>query len=418
MNSILLDLMRAGNRYNPERDIHFYVMPHWPGNTVNSWRRLFYSALGTGMTIVNLFEFRPVQAAYTENHVSLPEMYTTVRDAFYELGTFEDIVQAGHVRWGNVGLWYSRAGDAWHDDAVPFGPNKRALYIAIRHQQVQLDIVDEDDALRGTLKDYKVIYLTDRHVSTHASQAIADWVKAGGTLFATAGAGMRDQYDKPNAILQGLLGVKETELLIDTDQPTQYEKQDLPFYQPIDEVKLADDASVTMPVIGSQSLIELSGASAAAAFKDGQPAVAVNTVGSGKTYYAAFLPGLSYFKPAMPMMPVDRGSTDDASAHFIPTAFDAGADKVIGMPVADIARPVTASNNLVQATIIDSDKGMAIVLANWAGKPIKGLTVTLHEATNAKAITLATGGDVKVDRGDGVVTFTLDLDVADAIILR
>lgn len=417
MNSILMDLMRAGNRYNPERDIHFYVMPHWPGNTVNSWRRLFYSALGTGMTIVNLFEFRPVQVAYTENHTSLPEMYTTVRDAFYELGSFEDIVQSGNVRWGNVGLWYSRAGDSWHDDEVPFGPNKRALYVAIRHQQVQLDIVDEDDALRGTLASYKVIYLTERHVSTHASQALADWVKAGGTLFATAGAGMRDQYDKPNTILQDLMGVKETELQIDTEQPLDYEKQDLPFYQPIGEVKIAD---ATTPVIGARSMVEVASgdATVSATFKDGKPAMVVNKTGQGQTYYAAFLPGLSYFKPAMPMMPVDRGSTDDASAHFIPTEFDATANEIIGMPVKDIARPVTTSNPLVQATIIDSEKGMAIVLANWAGKPIKGLKVTLHEAIGAKSVTLATAGEVHTARGEAEAIFTLDLDVADTIIVR
>jgi len=42
------------------------------------------------MKIVNLFEFRPVQAAYTENHVDQPEMYREVRRAFHELGTFEE----------------------------------------------------------------------------------------------------------------------------------------------------------------------------------------------------------------------------------------------------------------------------------------------------------------------------------------
>ena len=98
MNAINLDLFRAGLRGKPDRKILYYVMPHWPGNTPASWRRMFHNALGHGMKIVDLFEFRPVQAAYTENHVSNPETYATVLKTFRELGQYEDIVQAGQRR--------------------------------------------------------------------------------------------------------------------------------------------------------------------------------------------------------------------------------------------------------------------------------------------------------------------------------
>jgi ABC-type multidrug transport system ATPase subunit len=97
INHINLDLFRAALRGKPDRKIMYYVMPHWPGNTPNTWRRLFYGALGHGMKIVNLFEFRPVQAAYTENHVSSNEMYATVLRSFRELGLFEDLVQRKQV---------------------------------------------------------------------------------------------------------------------------------------------------------------------------------------------------------------------------------------------------------------------------------------------------------------------------------
>ena len=36
-------------------------------------------------------------------------------------------------------------------------------------------------------------------------------------------------------------------------------------------------------------------------------------------YFAAFLPGVSYFAPAIPLRPVDRSSVDESMAHFIPT---------------------------------------------------------------------------------------------------
>src|SRR5207237_2589766 len=144
------------------------------------------------MKIVNLFEFRPVQAAYTENHVTGPEMYQQVRTALHELGQFEDIVQDGRVSPARAGLWFSETADIWDDDRPPFDAAKRTLYLAIRHQQLPLDVVVEADALAGELRQYKLLYLADAHVSAAASKVIANWVVAGGRLFATAGAGMFD----------------------------------------------------------------------------------------------------------------------------------------------------------------------------------------------------------------------------------
>ena len=126
MNGINLDLFRAGLRGKPDRKILYYVMPHSPGNTPASWRRMFHNALGHGMKIVDLFEFRPVQAAYTENHVSNPEMYAMVLKTFRELGQYEDIVQAGQRRPAEAGLWFSETADIWDDNGGSFGAAKRA----------------------------------------------------------------------------------------------------------------------------------------------------------------------------------------------------------------------------------------------------------------------------------------------------
>ena len=236
MNNLNLDLFRAGLRGKPDRKILYYVMPHWPGNTPRMWRRLFYGALGHGMKIVDLFEFRPVQAAYTENHVTNSAMYATVLRSFRELGLFEDIVQDGHVRAAEAGLWFSETGDIWGDSHGSFAPAKRALYTAIRHQQLPLDVLVEQDALDGTLGRYRVLYLTDRHVRTAAARKIAEWVRGGGVLLATAGAGMFDEYHRPNAVLRELLGVEPTALEEPAGAQVRFIKQDLPFAQPLDTV--------------------------------------------------------------------------------------------------------------------------------------------------------------------------------------
>ena len=158
------------------------------------------------MTNFNLFELRPVQAAYTENHVDRPQMYQAIRTALHELGMFEDIVQDGQVRGGTTALWFSEAADVWDDNHDPFAAAKRSLYIAIRHQQTFLDVVVEGDDLTR----YRVLYLTDRHVGRAASDAIAAWVSRGGRVMATAGAGMRDEFDRPNPVLRKLFGIDES----------------------------------------------------------------------------------------------------------------------------------------------------------------------------------------------------------------
>ena len=202
MNFLMLDMFRYSVRNRPDAKIQYYVMPHTPGNTTASWRRQFYGDLAHGAKVLNLFEYRPVQLAYTENHCSDPAMYGEVRRSLHELARFEDIIQDGHVRPGLAGLWFSEAADVWNDYHGSYGAGKRSLYIAIRHQQLPLDCVTEGD----DLSKYKVLYLTDAHASRAGSKAIAEWVKKGGHLFATAGAGMFDELNQANKVLRSLVG--------------------------------------------------------------------------------------------------------------------------------------------------------------------------------------------------------------------
>lgn len=95
MKFLMLDMFRAGICNKPSAKIHYYVMPHTPGNTPASWRRQFYGDLAHRAKVLNLFEYRPVQAAYTENHCSDPAMFQEVRRSLHELGLFEDVVQDG-----------------------------------------------------------------------------------------------------------------------------------------------------------------------------------------------------------------------------------------------------------------------------------------------------------------------------------
>lgn len=416
MNAISVDLLRAGLRGKPDRKVLYYVMPHSPGNTPASWRRMFHNALGHGMKIVDLFEFRPVQAAYTENHVSSPEMYATVLKTFRELGQYEDIVQAGQRRPAEAGLWFSETADIWEDYAGSFGAAKRGLYVAILHRQLPLDFLVEQDALDGALGRYKALFVADRHVSRAASEKIAAWVQGGGRLLATAGAGMFDEYDKPNKALRELLGVELAALVTPEDAQVAFIKQDLPFARAIDTVTWSGR---WLPVTGAMTKVKTGpDVTVEGRFTDGSPAVAVRKAGKGEAIYCGFLPGLTYFHPAIPRRPVDRGATGDSMAHFVPTAFDGAAAELIGSAARQIVPPVVCSESLVEASLIESKGGAVVVLTNWSGRPQKALEIAFHGPLPGQTASLASGAKLTTKKDGDRTVFTCDLDVADVLILR
>jgi len=434
MNGIDLDLFRAGLRGKPDAKILMYVMPHTPGNTPNMWRRMFYNAMGHGAKIFNLFEFDPVWAAYTENHTSDPAMYAMVLQTLRQYGLFEDIVQSGHVRQAETGLWFSETGDIWDDNSGSFAAAKRMLYIAILDRQLPLDVIVEPDALDGTLNQYKVLYLADRHVSQAASEKIAAWVRNGGRLFATAGAGMYDEYNRPNTVLRALMGIDKVEVVTPPGIDIVRGKEDLPFAKPIGTVTwktptmLMDlntagarmgatsigPITAKFPVFGSISRITAPTAVYLATFSDGSPAIMARSEGKGRIIYCAFLPGLSYFKPAIPLRPADRGATDDSMANFIPSQFDKNVGALVGSIADNVSSPVETSNSLVETTVIESPAGTAITFTNWSGQPVKGLKVKVNIPVPTKQVSLSTGNPVQVNGP----TCTFDLDVADTLILR
>lgn len=137
----------------------------------------------------------------------------------------------------------------------------------------------------------------------------------------------------------------------------------------------------------------------------------------GETRYFGFLPGLTYLQPALPKRPVDRGATDDALMHFLPTDF--GPQVVLLFDQFPRAMPpVECENPLVESSVIESKHGTVISLVNWTGKPLQGVAVTVHVPTPRNKVELASGREVKVARDVDKQLFRFDLDVADALILR
>lgn len=181
---------------------------------------------------------------------------------------------------------------------------------------------------------------------------------------------------------------------------------------------MSEKSDANTPVFCVRSRIKATGGKVQSKFSDGSPAIVTKTTGKGKTIYCAFLPSLSYYKPAIPLRPVDRGASDDAMIHFLPTEFDPRAARLIALPAANLKRPVTCSQPLVETTVIRSKRGVVIPLINWTGRPLKNLRVHVMIPTPGAKITLASGRAVQAFTVEGERFYMLDLDAADALIFR
>ena len=103
-------------------------------------------------------------------------MFLAMRQVMAEVGSFDDILWNGHRgTHAKVALMYSETGDIWgyanvqamqnttsslgqrssfvppRDCTATFGSGKRTLFLALRHAELVVDIVIEEDAVNGEL---------------------------------------------------------------------------------------------------------------------------------------------------------------------------------------------------------------------------------------------------------------------------
>lgn len=292
-------------------------------------------------------------------------------------------------------------------------------------------VVEAD--IGATLNTYKLIYLADTHVSQKASTALAAWVAAGGTLIATAGAGMFDELNKTNAVMSKVLGVTN----IGTYAPSevQFIKQDLVNATTLGTASWAsaDESGANATAVAAavrHFFTPAATSTVIASYDDAKSSpAAIHTIsGKGTVFYFSFYLGLSYFLPAMPVRVADRGGLDGAYTHFIPTQFNSDVLAMIKniSATAGVVQQVSCSNHLVHGkpVVSKTGKGVVVPLVNWAGTDnLTNLTVTVNipAVKPGMKATLATGGKVTQLPGGspkGGVSYQLDLGIADALILR
>jgi|EP01047_Picozoa_sp_COSAG01_P036204 hypothetical protein len=381
-----------------------------------------------------------------------------------ELGMMEDIVLAGAAQQNlaKTAILYSESADIWLSPIGTPGAAKRSLYLALRHAQIPVDIVNEEDCGRGSLNHYAALFIVDEQVSETAVTSIGQWVSIGGHVFVTAGGAQLNEANQTNAAMQKLSGITQHGIWTGTrysrhNSSIYFVKEELPFAETLDVATvLATETSppATLGVFGAKSIFEWKPPRAAVRGKDynltslfsnGAPASIATAIGKGVLSYAAFHPGLSYMQPAMPRRPVDRSPDLDSYTHFVPTEFNTGARSFLAEAVAaagGAGNTPRCSEPLVEVGYVTSSVGTVLPLVNW-NTPFNQtsfwkrdnytrVVISLEGIVplpTFKTASLASCGTLTptlcADKQGNVVrlnssglTFSVDVAIADAIILR
>lgn len=440
MISWMFGIQNCAIKYNNQK-IHMYIMPHAPGQTPENFRRSLVYAIGAGARDIDNFWVAPAET-FTENSIAwaYPDMFKVLHESIYDSAEVEPYQIAGKPRPNSVAMIIGRATDFNEREKDPFTDkdfakdkflnmcenarsqgakqvidhvDQQQLFMALKHAQLGVDLITEEDILEGYLNKYDVAYFSGEWVNHQVVPVLEKWVRNGGILYVAGGLGHLNEFNEEDAGLIRLLGLRAVTVEKNLFHPRPF--LELPLADPIGTITL-DGAKIS--AIGMKQVLTPDTAKVLGTWDDGTAAVTVRDLGQGKIFAVGTLPGISYIKTGLRVTPWARGGR---KMVYQPTGFDAAATKLalLGANAKPLFRDVVCSNQYVEALVRDSDKGTLLTLVNWDNAPLTGLTISIKMPAAPKFIRTVQGQknipDFKYE--NGTLTFTTNLEYADYFIL-
>jgi len=409
-STFLTDLARAATKYHNQGMGIYEVLAYNRGNIATDARLRFYSYLGHGQKAIHFFHYGP--QIYGGCGCDWPkDAYKTVHDLTHEAGLAEDLLVEGKLRQAKVAILYSETGDIWGDGNIPHSERKD-IYYALNHIQIPVDILCEWDILNGYLNKYKILYITDHHLSNKVMKKIKEWVKNGGILWSSAGAGYYNEYNQKSDILNEVFGVKERNL--ERKVKKARDKIEMITLPSLDTITLSDTPffkGIKIDTVAYREVYIPDKGKVVGTFKDGKPAAILNQYGKGTSFLIGGLPGIIYMNKALAPM---KGW----SSSYIPHNFDSSINSIITGICKDIKKPVELSHREIDTTLRESKEGIVVTLANYSLKPIKDLTVKINNPGRITSLISVKQGKLNYKREENSIVFHLPLKLTDFILLK
>ncbi len=426
--------MRCAAKYH-NTPIHYYVMPHAPGQEPGFLRRNMVLSVGFGARHIDSFWVAPAER-YTENYVSwkYKDTFRTLSESIYDSAEVEKFVVEGKVRPGQVAVVMSKATDYNESRLMvpkekdPFAAQcknapkevnqtlcrkeQQMLYLALRNADYAVDCITEEDILEGYLKNLKVVYFAGEWIDNRIIPKLEEWVKAGGTLFCSGGCGHLNQYGEPEPAMLKLLGLKS----ITTTKNAYHMRTllELPLCEPIDTMGKAEQ----IPAVALKQVLTADSAQVYLHWKDGSGAATFRDFGKGHVIAAGGLAGTNAIKLGTRPIPWARGGRHMLynPATSATTALQLAE---LGVRVAKLKQDVVCTNPHVESIVMDHKDGILLTLVNWTNaKKLETLGVEVRMKDAPKTIRTVSGQrNLAFTHKDGVVRFDIDLAEADYVVL-
>lgn len=389
---------------DPKLPMGVYVIPNVSGQNPEGLSYKILSAVGHGAKILDFFNFGP-SSMQSDGWSDSLTIYGPLARAVERVGRSEHILYPAIPERGPVALYAPEQSlyfDEWAETDYEF--EVESLHRALAHAGYRTDVIDAEDLSSGAFatRGYSTVYVTSPNVPAAGQDALREWVAAGGTLVATAGAITADEYDTPTDDLADVFGLSEFSALAAPPGPT-YSGRPYQGQPPTDTVTFSDSrfGSGGQSIVGEVSNLRADTASVLATLASGAPAITEGAYGTGHAIYYGYYPGQQY-DIALPRLDVDHMPTGDATDER----------RAISAPavLAGTSRTVEVDREMIEALRLNADEGIAVVLLNWTDEPQECVRMLIKGACKFPNVTSANGADVGVRRvGDDLeVVMTLD----------
>jgi hypothetical protein len=394
-----------------------YIIGRTAGGRDGGIMQKALSIVGSGGKAIQYYWFGPEYNFPGNCYSNQPGRLRKIAEVNGMIGAAEDILWPGKRPRPQVAIFMPRSAQVWDakdnapgqiEDATNTNLNAKTvdymaevfdLYLALQHDNIPVDFVDEDDLTAKGLEAYRVLYVTAPNIPTEGQEGISEWVRSGGgTLVTITGAATYDRYNEPSRIISNLSGI--------TEQPR--DRMRVPNLRALKIVARGRGSQGEFTVAGARGNISGRREGVEATFEDGSAAVVQRAVGRGRVVHFAWTPGLSYAK-----------SSNDTEDN-LPTGYSDSIRRWIAYPVqlAGVQRPVNVSLPMVETPLLLAREGAAITLLNWRGESLNALNVTARVPFKVTRVESVKRGRITFRESRDGVAFSLPLDAADIVTLR
>ena len=404
LNALLTDFGRAAARQK-NVPVFAYVMPE----ADDKIELKMASVIGKGCKHLNLYNYGPQFANCNHWSNNLGEV-RGVSEFLRRLAPAEDVLFPAQPLPASVAILWSTTDSLWTDSRAGLW-DQMLIYLALQHDQIPVEFIDEEEVARGGLQRFRAAVLIPQYLRADAQNAVADWVRAGGWLWADGAAAMGDEYGQPSALLNPVFGVASREIV--QSAAGNFEPQHgLPVQKPLDTITF-DPTGKTWPALGVKVRLQpADGAQCVVRgrYADNSPAVLERACDKGRAFVAGSYPGLAY------AVPVQRIRTK------IETGYRAEDRAVVTQFLlqSGLERPVLCSVPMIEVDLLTGPAGSAVVLANYTGAPQDRVALQVRADAAPGAVVSISRGPVpfRFDAAARRVTCELPLDAVDFVLLK